>query len=154
MKIKIGFFSFTCCGGCILEFIELLNKKFFDYKEKIDISYFNALKSAHIQKLHIAFIEGAISTKEELERLKKIRKNSSVVVAIGSGAINGWPSNLRNSLPNSVLDKKKISRQLPKILPASKVINIDEQIPGCPIQRKELETKLSILIRNAQQHLN
>ena len=29
-KVKLGFFSFTCCEGCMISFIEILNEKFFE----------------------------------------------------------------------------------------------------------------------------
>lgn len=44
----------------------------------------------------MSIIEGAVSTEKEMKKLKEIRKNSRKVILIGSCAINGKPSNLRN----------------------------------------------------------
>ena len=72
-KLKVGFFSFTCCEGCIIAFIETLNEKYFDWTKKIDIKYLRALKKVKpIRPMDIAFVEGAISTPSEIRKLKRL----------------------------------------------------------------------------------
>ena len=140
-KLKAGFFSFTCCEGCIICFIEILNKKYFEYIEKIDIQYLKALKKVKpLKSIDIAFVEGAIATKEEEIKLMQIRKHAKKVVALGSGAITGWPSNLRNEFKGKKLENiqaliKKV-RQNEKILPIKNFIRVDDEIPGCPVDEK------------------
>jgi len=140
-KLRVGFFSFTCCEGCVVSFLEILNEKFFEWKDKIDIRYLRALKKVdEISEMDVAFVEGAISTESEIRKLKLIRKNAKKLVALGSGAINGWPSNLRNDFKGE--KKKKVVklveklRQIKKILPVKKIVKIDDEIPGCPIDEK------------------
>jgi len=152
MKPKIGFFSFTCCEGCMISFIEVLNTKFFEYKEKMQIEYFRALKKVKpIKPMDIAFVEGAVSTKSEEKKLRKIRANAKKVIAIGSGAINGWPSNLRNKFKGKKLEAifpliKKLD-QKEKILPLKNFIKIDDEIPGCPIDEK-------LFVKKIEEYLN
>ncbi|MBU2576504.1 MAG: hypothetical protein KKF50_02175 [Nanoarchaeota archaeon] len=140
-KIKVGFFSFTCCEGCMISFIEILNEKYFDWTKKIDIQYLRALKKVKpIRPMDIAFVEGAISTQSEIRKLKLIRKNATKLVALGSGAINGWPSNLRNDFND--VKKKEIAElikklnQIETVSPIKKFVKIDDEIPGCPIDQK------------------
>lgn len=151
-KIKVGFFSFTCCEGCIITFIEILNKKYFAWTKKIDIRYLKALKKVKpIRPIDIAFVEGAISTPSEIRKLKLIRKNATKLVALGSGAINGWPSNLRNDFNN--IKKKEIAElieklnQIEKVSPIKKFIKVDDEIPGCPMDEK-------LFIRKMESYLN
>lgn len=140
-KVKLGFFSFTCCEGCMISFIEILNEKYFDWTKKIDIKYFRALKKVKpIRPMDIAFVEGAISTPSEIKKLKLIRKNATKLVALGSGAINGWPSNMRNDFND--VKKKEIAalieklNQIDKVSPIKKFVKIDDEIPGCPVDQK------------------
>lgn len=147
MKLKIGFFSFTCCEGCMVVFLETLNKKYDEYLEKIEIENFRMIKpDKEIKKLDIAFVEGAISTKEEIKILKEIRKKSKKVIALGSGAINGSPSNQRNRFNIEI--KKEISKslknlnQLKEISPLSKFVKVDDNIPGCPVSEDLLIKKI------------
>jgi len=147
VKKRVGFFSFTCCEGCIISFIELLNTKFDEYMKKMQIENFKALKTEkQIKKLDIAFIEGAISTEDEIKKLKEIRRKTKVLIAFGSGACNGFPSNQRNNF-----DKKRQKaiqhlvekfRQLKKVEPIKTYVKVDGEIPGCPIDEKLLEKKI------------
>ena len=146
-KLKVGFFSFTCCEGCLISFIEILNTKFFEWKDKIDIQYFKALKKVKpIGAMDIAFVEGAISTPEELEKLKLIRKKAKKLVAIGSGAINGWPSNQRNNFnkekKKEIAEAIKKFNQMEKITPVKELIKIDDEIPRCPVDQNLFTKKM------------
>ena len=146
-KLKVGFFSFTCCEGCIISFIEVLNKKYDEYTDKMQIEYFRALKKVKkLAPIDIAFVEGAISTPSEVKKLKEIRKNAKKVVALGSGAINGWPSDLRNKFKGKKMEKvapliEKLG-QNEKILPIKEFIKVDDEIPGCPVEEKVFVKKI------------
>jgi sulfhydrogenase subunit delta len=154
MKLKVGFFSFTCCEGCVISFIEILNEKFFEYKEKMQIEHLRALKKVKkISPMDVAFVEGAISTQSEIKRLKEIRKNSKKLVALGSGAISGWPSNLRNKFKGKKKEQiepliKKLN-QLKKIKPIKEFVKVDDKIPGCPVNEKLFIKKMGGYLKNA-----
>lgn len=146
-KPKIGIFSFTCCEGCVMSFLEVLNSKFFEYKEKMQIEYCRQLRPVKkLEPMDIAFIEGAISTKNDIKRLKEIRKNTKKLVALGSGAITGWPSDLRNKFDSK--KKKEISplikklKQIEKISPIKNFVKVDDTIPGCPVDEKLFMKKI------------
>ncbi|MFH0712075.1 MAG: hypothetical protein V1889_03115 [archaeon] len=150
-KLKVGFFSFTCCEGCVVSFLEILNEKFFEWRDKVDILYLRALKKdGEIAPMDVAFVEGAVSTESEVRKLKLIRKNAGKLVAIGSGAINGWPSNFRNNFKGEkkkrvdVLVKKM--GQIKKVLPLKDVVKVDDEVPGCPIDEKIFIEKMERLM--------
>ena len=154
-KLKVGFFSFTCCEGCVVSVLEVFNEKFFEWKDKMDILYLKALKKVRpIRAMDVAFIEGAISTKSEIKKLKLIRKNAGKVIALGSGAINGWPSNLRNDFKG--IKKKEVKvlmdrlGQIEKVLPVKKVVKVDDEIPGCPINSSLFIEKMEELIEGSR----
>lgn len=152
MRQKIGFFSFTCCEGCIMTFLEVLNTKYFEYMKKMKIENFRAIKTDNgIRKLDIAFVEGAISTKSEIKKLKEIRKKSKKLIALGSGAVNGYPSNQRNKFDAS--KKKEIQplvkkfHQIKDILPIKEFVKIDDEIPGCPVDKELLIKKIEFYLK-------
>jgi len=144
---RIGVFSFTCCEGCIVTFIELLNKKYDEYTKKMKIENFRQLKTNEkIKNLDIAFVEGAISTQSEVKKLKEIRSKSKKLVALGSGAVNGYPSNQRNKF--DAKKKKEIQKLIEKfhqnktIEPLNKFVKVDDEINGCPVEEKLLMEKI------------
>jgi len=103
-----------------------------------------------IRKMDVAFVEGAISTENERRKLKLIRANAGKVIALGSGAINGWPSNLRNDFKG--IKKKEVEvlmerlGQIEKVLPVKKVVKVDGEIPGCPVEPKIFIEKMESLL--------
>ena len=145
--IKIGVFSFTCCEGCVVSFIEILNKKHAEYTKKMKIVNFRQLKTdKKIVQMDIAFVEGAISTESEIKKLKEIRKKSKKLIALGNGAVNGYPSNQRNKFS---AEKKKLIQpliekfhQLKTIEPISKFVKVDDNIEGCPVSEQDLINKI------------
>lgn len=147
MKKRVGFFSFTCCEGCSISFIETLNTKFEEYMSKIKIVNFRALKKEDkIHKMDIAFVEGAISTESEINKLMEIRKKAKFLVALGSGAANGYPSNQRNKFDDS---KKRFIqpllvklRQQDTIEPLKTYIKVDDEINGCPVEESAIIKKM------------
>jgi sulfhydrogenase subunit delta len=147
LKKRVGFFSFTCCEGCSINFIETLNTKFDEYMSKIKIVNFRALKKENrIHHMDIAFVEGAISTDSEIKKLQEIRKKTRFLVALGSGASNGYPSNQRNKFDEA--KKRKISpliirfRQRSTIEPLKTYVKVDEEINGCPVEERDIIKKM------------
>jgi coenzyme F420-reducing hydrogenase gamma subunit len=146
-KIKVGVFSFTCCEGCVVSFIEILNKKYEEYMKKIEIVNMRTLKtSKQIKLMDLAFVEGAISTESEIKKLKEIRKKTKKLIALGSGAVNGYPSNQRNKFS---AEKKKVIQpliekmnQVKTIEPINKCVKVDDNIEGCPVDEAFLTKKI------------
>ncbi len=148
---KVGIFSFTCCEGCVVVFIEALNTQYDNWMKKIKIENFRALKKVKpIKQLDIALIEGAISTPSEVKKLKEIRSKTKTLVALGSGAVNGFPSNQRNKFGPK--KQKQIQPLIDKlhqnktIEPLNKFIKVDVEIPGCPIDEQQLIKTLNGLL--------
>lgn len=134
--LKIGFFSFTGCEGCVVTFLEILNTHYEELAGKIDIKYARILKSKNeLTDLDVAFVEGAISSEREIGRIKEIRAASKRLVAIGSCAVNGSPSNARNSFDEARTQKVSAlvaaMHQLPKVHPIKEYVQVDADVPGC-----------------------
>ena len=147
MKLNVGWFSFTCCEDSTIVFIELMNERFFQWRELINFKYFRTFKSNNsIDDLDIAFVEGAISSRKEEETLRKIRENSKKLVAIGSCACTGSPANQRNFFDEKT--KNEIQFILDRfnhkefVLPLSDLVKVDDYISGCPMDEKIFLAKL------------
>jgi NAD-reducing hydrogenase small subunit len=142
MKLKVGLFCFTSDEGCSMIFLELMNDHFFEWEKLIDFKYFKLLKSKNeLKDLDVALVDGAISTFKEEEKLKEIRNNSKKLVAIGSCAVNGSPSNQRNFFSDDT--KNEIRFVLDnfghrdKVSPLNEIVKIDDYVPGCPMDEEK-----------------
>ena len=97
-KLKIGWFSFSCCEDSTILFTELLNDHFKEWSKIIDFQHVRILrKNNKLENLDVAFVEGAIASSDDAKKLREIRKNCKKLISIGSCAINGMPAAQRNS---------------------------------------------------------
>ena len=140
-KLRIGWFSFSCCEDSTIMLMELLNDRFFSWMKYIDICYAKVLrKEGDMKNLDIAFVEGAIAGEHQEEMLKKIRQNSKKLVAIGSCAVTGLPSGQRNDFSDAVKKEisyaTKTSTYRKKVVPIHEIVKVDESVPGCPMNEK------------------
>jgi len=143
-KMRIGWFSFTCCEGCAIIFTELLNTHYQEWLPKIELVHgriFKKEEDEEIKEMDLAFVEGAISSDSQEEKLKRIRQKTKILIAVGSCAVLGSPSNQRNFFNLSqfeeikpILEKFKYKE---KVLKISDVVSVDEEIPGCPMDEEK-----------------
>ena len=140
-KLRIGIFSFTGDEGCVIVLEELLNKYLFDWKDLVEIKAARVLQTKLvIEDIDVAFVEGAIATEKEEKRVKRIRANCKKLVAIGSCAIHGDPSNHRNFFDPERLKEIELVierfHHLDKVHPLKDFVKVDAEIPGCPMLEK------------------
>lgn len=140
-KLKIGWFSFSCCEDNTIVFTELMNENWQEWKKIFDFRHARVLQKNNVlEELDIAFIEGAIASEKQAEKIKEIRAKSKKLVAVGACAIQGMPAGQRNFFEEN--QKAEIEaliarfRALPKVLKVSEVVKVDAEIPGCPMDPK------------------
>ncbi|PIE90727.1 MAG: NADH:ubiquinone oxidoreductase [Acidobacteria bacterium] len=88
MKPKIAFFDFASCEGCQLAILNC-EDILLDILNLVDIVEFREAISEMGSRYDVAFIEGSIHRDEDIQRLQKIRKRSTYLVAMGACACNG-----------------------------------------------------------------
>jgi coenzyme F420-reducing hydrogenase gamma subunit len=140
-KAKVGWFSFTCCEDSTIVFTELMNTHYDEWKKIIDIKAARILrKKEDLRDLDISFVEGAIASERDAEKLRKIRENSKILVAIGACACEGMPSSQRNKFDEKqkkeIRDEVKMFDLLKETLPINKFVKVDEYVEGCPMSEQ------------------
>jgi len=138
-RLKIGWFSFTCCEDSTIVWIELMNDNFFKWKDLIEIKHARVLKKNNeLTDIDVAFVEGAITTESDAKKLIEIRQNSKKLVAIGSCAINGMPAAQRNMFDDKLKDEIafliKRFKQMDKVQKINEIVKVDDDVPGCPME--------------------
>ncbi len=114
-KLRIGWFSFSCSEDSTIIFTEMLNDHYREWKEKIEFVSASILqKKGEIKDIDVAFIEGAVTSVRQEEKIKKIRQESKKLVAIGSCACVGMPSSQRNFFDEKT--KEEINEEKKEIL--------------------------------------
>lgn len=151
-KIKIGWFTFSCCEDSTVLFTELMNDHWQEWKKIFDFRHARVLQTNNVMdEMDIAFVEGAIASEEQATKLKEIRGLSKKLVAIGACACIGLPSAQRNQFDSERL--KEIEPILTRFAYASKVqklsdlVTVDASVPGCPMDEKKFMETLENLLK-------
>ncbi len=138
-KLRIGWFSFTCCEDSTMIWIEMMNENFFKWKKLLEIRNARVLKRDNtLTGIDVAFVEGAITNDADAKKLLAIRKNAKKLVAIGSCAIVGMPAAQRNNFDAPTKDEiaflLKRFKQADGVRMVKEIVPIDDEVPGCPME--------------------
>lgn len=150
-KIKLGWFSFSCCEDNTVMMTELLNDHWEEWKKKFEFRNARVLQSKNfMDAFDVSFIEGAIASPEQEAKLKDIRQRSKKLVAVGACAVTGLPAGQRNSF--TAEQNEAISflvarfGALPKVLRVADVVTVDAEVPGCPMNPDNFLTVLNRVV--------
>jgi coenzyme F420-reducing hydrogenase gamma subunit len=169
-KPKIAFFDFTSCEGCQLTVVDSLQTHL-DLLTAVEIVQFREAISEQGEDYDIAFIEGSCVRKSDEDRLRKIRAQAKLVVALGACAHLGGVNALRNRrsvdevtkyvygespdwtepMPNR---RSHVRDDLVTVTewaqPIEAIIPVDAALPGCPIDREEFVRVTKQLLQGRQ----
>lgn len=152
-KLRVGWFSFTCCEDSTVIFTEILNDHWQEFKKLIDFRHARVLQSKNVlDELDVAFVEGALSSQTHVDKVKEIRQKSKKLVAVGSCAVTGLPSAQRNVFgPADIaaINENYLEpfNYLPKVLKLTDVVTVDAQLPGCPMNPKQFLALLDQVLK-------
>lgn len=157
-KPKIAFFDFTSCEGCQLTVIDLLQTHV-GLLDLVEVVQWREASSDRRDDYQIAFVEGSCSRASDEARLRKIREQAAIVVALGACAHLGGINAMKNRWPienvqTYVYGKEgKNAYESYPARPISAVIPVDAVIPGCPIDRHEFLRVVQTLLQGRKPKL-
>lgn len=151
-KLRVGWFTFSCCEDSTVIFTELMNERWQTWKKLIDFRHARVLQSNNVlDQMDVAFIEGALNSPRHLEKAKEIRKLATMVVAIGACACTGLPSIQRNTFnaEQQAAIKPLVEKFdfLPKGQKLAEAITVDAMVPGCPMDEKKFLAVLDLALK-------
>ncbi len=140
---SVAIWKFASCDGCQLTLLDC-EDELLRVAELIDIAYFLEGSSATTDgPFDLSIVEGSISTAEDVERIHTVREKSAAVVTIGACATAGGIQALRNfgdveELMRIVYATPDFLSVLDTVTPISDHINVDFELRGCPIDKRQL----------------
>lgn len=150
-KPKIAFFDFTCCEGCQLTVVDSLQTHP-ELLDAVEIVQFREAMSEKGEDYAIAFIEGSLARPADEERLRGIRQQAQVLVALGACAHIGGVNAIRNrqqltQVRQYVYGDKWEWFDAYEARPINAAVKVDYFIPGCPIDRNEFLHVVTALLQ-------
>src|SRR3972149_2157271 len=142
-KPRVGIYKFSSCSGCQLQFINM-EDQLLDIVGAVDIVHFvEAKRDNDPGPVDIGFVEGAITSPEEVERVKRVRENCKVLVAMGACACSGGIQALKNwgSLEDykaAIYEHPEQVKSLEWATDIAAFVPVDYRVEGCPPHPAEL----------------
>ncbi|NWF76252.1 MAG: cytochrome B [Nitrospirae bacterium] len=152
-KPNVAFYDFACCEGCQLQ-VANMGESLLDLLGSINIVEWREVMSEKWDmKLDISIIEGSITDKHAISRLKRIRKRSKIVIAYGSCATIGGVNGMKNSFDIEEI-RKYVYGDSYQFFPTEptraihQIVKVDYFVNGCPVYIPEFVTVLKAAMLN------
>ena len=149
---RIAVHKFASCDGCQLAFLNA-GEALLTLSQLAEIVHFTEAGWENpLARVDIAFVEGSISTPQDLERIKAVRASAKLLVTIGACATAGGLQALRNGVKKSadwiadIYASPEYIRSLPESRPISAHVKVDLELWGCPVTSKQVLDALGDLL--------
>jgi coenzyme F420-reducing hydrogenase gamma subunit len=157
-KPKLAVWKFSSCDGCQLSLLDC-EDELLGLADTVEIAYF--LEATRVQirgPYDISLVEGSITTPEDAQRIRKVRRQSKLLVTIGACATAGGIQALRNfkdvdQFIGAVYAHPEFIDTLATSTPIENHVAVDFELRGCPINKTQMLEALSALLNNRRPNI-
>jgi NAD-reducing hydrogenase small subunit len=149
------------CSGCHMSLLDI-DEAIINIANRVEVVYGPLVDAQEFPKaVDVTVIEGAVSSQEDLEKVRTIRQRSKLIVALGDCAVTGNVPAMRNSIPtrklleriyvegaqeNRAIPTDGVPSLLRQAVPVHEVVKVDLDVPGCPPPAKAIAFVLGELL--------
>lgn len=135
------------CSGCHMSFLDM-DERLIEIATRADLVYSPLVDTKEFpDAVDVTLVEGAVSSEEDLEKIKHIRAHTKILVSFGDCAVTANIPSMRNPFgANAILQRAYIENvtlnpQIPnqvvppllkRVRPVHDVVQVDVFVPGCP----------------------
>ena len=146
-KARLATMWLDGCSGCHMSLLDV-DEAIITIAQRADLLY-GPLVDAQVfpDEVDVTIVEGAVSSQDDLEKIKRVRERSRILVALGDCAITGNVPSMRNRfLVKTILERVYVEGAdaqkgiptdgvptlLKQAIPLQDVVKVDLHVPGCP----------------------
>lgn len=149
-KVTVATVWLDGCSGCHMSLIDM-DERLIELAQHIDVIYSPLVdRKDYPDHVDVAIVEGAISSTEDLEKIKKIRAHTAILVALGDCAVAANVPSMRNPFKRDdvlargytesestttnaqVPQSDELPSLLPYVKPVHEIVPVDVFVQGCP----------------------
>ena len=167
-KTKLATVWLDGCSGCHMSFLDM-DERLIELAGKVELVYSPLVDTKEFPPdVDVTLVEGAVSSEEDLHKIKTIRGRTRLLVSLGDCAVTANVPAMRNPFPvDAVYDRayretatlepgtptEVVPRLLPYARPVHEVVAVDIYIPGCPPSADVIFYTLTELLQGRQPEL-
>ncbi len=142
-KPKLAVWKFSSCDGCQLSLLDC-EDELLALAGEVEIAYFLEASRAVVKGPYdLSLVEGSVTTADDVERIKRVRRVSRHLVTIGACATAGGIQALKNfadvnDFISIVYATPEYVSTLETSTPISAHVPVDFELHGCPIDKRQL----------------
>jgi len=150
-KPTLAVWKLASCDGCQLTLLDC-EDDLLALAGAVQIAHFTEASSAQAEGPYdVSLVEGSVTTERDARRIAEIRAASRVLVSIGACATAGGIQALRNfadvaEFTSAVYARPDYIATLATSTPVSDHVPVDFELPGCPIDKRQLLELLTALL--------
>ncbi len=149
------------CSGCHMSLLDM-DERLLDIFARADLVYSPLVDfKEYPEDVDVCLVEGAVSSEEDLHKIKMVRERTKTLVSFGDCAVTSNVPGMRNPIgvlpllnrayiENVTLNPQLPSEIVPKLLPIAqpvhRVVKVDVFLPGCPPSADLIYTMLDDLL--------
>ncbi|HEX5631175.1 MAG TPA: oxidoreductase [Acidimicrobiia bacterium] len=151
MTARVAVFKFASCDGCQLSVLDA-EDELLAIVGAVDIVEFPEARTRREPGPYdVGFVEGSITTPDDRERIKEIRRDCNVLVTIGACATSGGIQALRNmadvgGYASIVYAHPEYLDVLATSTPIADHVPVDIELYGCPVSKEQLIETITALV--------
>jgi NAD-reducing hydrogenase small subunit len=162
------------CSGCHMSFLDI-DERLLTLAESADLVY-SPLVDAKVfpEGVDVTLVEGAVSSEEDLHKIKMVRQRTTILVSLGDCAVTANVPGMRNpfttksvydrayrenvtaepGVPDRGIPDQVVPRLLPQARPIHEFVPVDVFVPGCPPSADTIFYVVTELLEGRQPELS
>jgi sulfhydrogenase subunit delta len=153
IKPRVGVQSITGCAGCQLS-LYFIEDVLLELLDKINLVAAPMIKEQNEEEDYdVLFVEGSVSSQEDLDNLLKWREKAKFLIALGACASHGCMQSMKHAMNEKEVEQTVYSQfpsdaRLKPIIsvPIHKHVKVNFYIPGCPPNKEEIAQVIKWLV--------
>ena len=152
VRPKLAVWKFASCDGCQLTLLNC-EDELLALAGAVEIAYFPEATRAVVEGPYdLSLVEGSVTTPDDAQRIQEVRRQSRHLVTIGACATAGGIQALRNfadveEFRSIVYAHPAYVDTLATSTPIESHVDVDFQLRGCPIDRRQLLEVLAAFLQ-------
>jgi coenzyme F420-reducing hydrogenase gamma subunit len=150
-KPKLAVFKFASCDGCQLSLLDC-EDELLALADQLEIVYFlEATSRVEPGPYDVALVEGSITTADDAQRIREVRRKAKFLMTIGACATAGGIQALRNwadtpEYVQAVYARPEYIHTLDRSTAIADHVLVDFELRGCPINKEQLVEVVKALL--------